>query len=315
MDLFKICPSAAEFDNFLRDYETTKEDYETTKEAYEDTRDHLATNHRHSVSLLDWVGGVNLVPTASANNQEWSIDLTSGSYTGCYWHVWSGKNSKSILRCNNDDCNVEIANGRLLVRHLGTSYIAGLTNPAVYQTHPSSSSWSPIIAWRTKSQGGWSLGSYDNDYAQFAFGTSANISAGTNTVAIVNLRPINGTIALVPNVLYNNGTGTNGTVGLSSSAANFNHMRIFYKKNGDSQAKASIDVFSPNGNRFGGSVVNSYSSSGGQFIGRTYTISGTSISAYNGAESYVNVDTAGGNASGGKGNSSFYIYRVEAWND
>ena len=304
----------SQFNELVNDYEATKEDYEATKEAYEDTRDHLATNHRHSVSQLDWAGNVNLTPTASANNQEWSIDLTSGSYTGCYWHVWSGKNSKSILSCYNDNCNVAITNGRLEVRHLGMSYIASLTNPAIYQSHPSSDSWSPIIAWRTKSQGGWSLGSYNNDNAQFSFGTSANINSGTNSTAIVNLRPTGGTIALVPAVLYNNGTGTNGSVGLSSSAANFNHMRIFFKKNGDSQARSSVDVFSPNGNRFGGVLVNSYSASGGQFIGRTYTISGTSISAYNGAETYVNTDTGGG-VSGGKGNSSYYIYRVEAWND
>ena len=120
-----------------------------------------------------------------------------------------------------------------------------------------------------------------------------------------------GTIALVPAVLYNNGTGTNGTVGLSASAASYNHMRIFFKKNGDSQAKSSVDVFSPNGTRFGGVLANSYNGSHGQFLGRSYTISGTSISAYNGSEYFWNTE----NNAGGKSGSTYYIYRVEAWND
>lgn len=60
-----------------------------------------------------WKANTNIACPATANNQEWSIDLNGGSYTNAYFHVWSGKNSKSILRCNNDDNSVEIANGPL----------------------------------------------------------------------------------------------------------------------------------------------------------------------------------------------------------
>lgn len=56
-----------------------------------------------------WKAGANFYcDGATANNQEWSVDLTSGSYTGCYWHVWSGKNSASILQCYNDNRHVVI---------------------------------------------------------------------------------------------------------------------------------------------------------------------------------------------------------------
>lgn len=58
-----------------------------------------------TVSDIGWVGAENLVATATANNQEWSIDLTPGSYTGTYWQVWStGKNT--ILKCDSDSGRV-----------------------------------------------------------------------------------------------------------------------------------------------------------------------------------------------------------------
>lgn len=73
------------------------------------------SSHTHPVSQLTWGGGVNLSPTATANGQEWSIDLTPGSYTGTYWHVWSAKLSKTILACYTDDASVQIPNGALTV--------------------------------------------------------------------------------------------------------------------------------------------------------------------------------------------------------
>ena len=73
------------------------------------------SSHTHPVSQLTWGGGVNLAPTATANGQEWSIDLTPGSYTGTYWHVWSAKLSKTILACYTDDASVQIPNGALTV--------------------------------------------------------------------------------------------------------------------------------------------------------------------------------------------------------
>jgi hypothetical protein len=85
-------------------------------------------NHTHPVSELTWDGGVNLKTTATANNQEWSIDLTPGSYTGTYWHVWSATNSKSILCCYPDDNKVTIPSGGLqlqkFIANTGTNIAA-----------------------------------------------------------------------------------------------------------------------------------------------------------------------------------------------
>lgn len=72
-------------------------------------------SHTHGIADITWAGNANLSATASANNQEWSIDLNSGSYTGTYWHIWSGKNSKTILACYTDNNKVEVPNGDLYV--------------------------------------------------------------------------------------------------------------------------------------------------------------------------------------------------------
>lgn len=58
------------------------------------------------VTRLTWAGNTNLSPSATANNQEWSIDLPNVTYTGTYWHVWSGKKGATIIGAYNDDQHV-----------------------------------------------------------------------------------------------------------------------------------------------------------------------------------------------------------------
>ncbi len=70
--------------------------------------------HTHTISQVSWPQAQNLKCTATAANQEYSIDLPSDQ-TGCYFHVWSGKNSKTILKCDNDSNDVAIENGKLIV--------------------------------------------------------------------------------------------------------------------------------------------------------------------------------------------------------
>lgn len=72
-------------------------------------------SHTHGIADITWAGNANLSATASANNQEWSIDLNSGSYTGTYWQIWSGKNSKTILACYTDTNDVKVPNGSFYV--------------------------------------------------------------------------------------------------------------------------------------------------------------------------------------------------------
>lgn len=56
---------------------------------------------------------------------------------------------------------------------------------------------------------------------------------------------VNG-VCISGNVLYDNTSGTAGTVTLSDSAANYTYLEIFYRSSGDN-ACGSVKVFSPNG--------------------------------------------------------------------
>ena len=60
-----------------------------------------------------------------------------------------------------------------------------------------------------------------------------------------NSLEVNG-VCLSGNVLYNNASGTAGTVTLSDSAENYTYIEIFYRSSGDN-ACGSVKVFNPNG--------------------------------------------------------------------
>jgi hypothetical protein len=86
-----------------------------------------------------------------------------------------------------------------------------------------------------------------------------------------------GTIQCKPTNLYNNTSGTNGTVTLSQTAANFTYLVIFYCNNNNVEHKCVV-VYGPNGKQTsldnieaGSNVSNTY------FRQSNYTISGTSI--------------------------------------
>ena len=60
-----------------------------------------------------------------------------------------------------------------------------------------------------------------------------------------NSLEVNG-VCISGNVLYNNASGTAGTVTLSDSVENYTYLEIFYRSSGDN-ACGSVKVFSPNG--------------------------------------------------------------------
>ena len=43
-----------------------------------------------------WNPGANILLGQTANNQEWSFDITRNGYTGGYWHVWDSANSTML---------------------------------------------------------------------------------------------------------------------------------------------------------------------------------------------------------------------------
>lgn len=119
--------------------------------------------------------------------------------------------------------------------------------------------------------------------------------------------------ALAPDVLFNTTSLTNAfPITLSSSAANYNHMRIYYS---NSNVVSSVDVFNPNGKMidlfFGGTANN-----GGIYWPQAtqIQITGTQI-IIAGTDNKYYMDTASSTTTTRTTTlrSTIYIYRVEAW--
>ena len=114
--------------------------------------------------------------------------------------------------------------------------------------------------------------------------------------------------ALKPTVLYNNASGTNGTVTLSESAANYNHMCIYFMSgDGDNQRTAAL-VYDPNGKTATLVSANPQSGGGVWINAAKYRISGTSMTVVTNTNGY-----AGGSST--STTAVIRVIRVEAWND
>ena len=114
-----------------------------------------------------------------------------------------------------------------------------------------------------------------------------------------------GTIQCKPKNLYNNSTGTTGTVNLSETSANFNYLEIlYYATIGGTKYYNSTKVYSPNGKNITLMSANAVSTAMAIAI-NTRSISGTSItSIYNGT--YSSFGAPGGT-------NEVYVYRVDGY--
>lgn len=111
-------------------------------------------------------------------------------------------------------------------------------------------------------------------------GSTYIVNTNTNTSnCTINVPAKNGILALEGVSLYDNSSGTTGTVTLSESASNFNYLEIFFRNNDNTYS--SVKVYSPNNKRVSlfSVYLNTTSSSGEYFMakGANVTISGTSI--------------------------------------
>lgn len=197
----------------------------------------------------------------------------------------------------------------------GVSYIEGANGKAaLYLKKNTGSVWYPAICLDTTSGGSWQIGNYNDENLKFVWASQANRESSTNSTTAVNLRNVAGTIQLVPTSLYSNTTGTTGTVTLSSSAANFNHMKIYYRVAIDSYVSyGSETVQSPNGKTVGLNPAMQTSTSNATWWTKRVSISGTSITRTN--EWHFSRSFDNGSISGNTNSNHVYIYRVEAWNE
>ena len=158
------------------------------------------------------------------------------------------------------------------------------------------------------------MGNYNNENLQFSWASKANRDSSTNSTTIVNLRNTAGTVALVPTQLYNNTSGSNGTITLSASAASYTHMRIYYKSTDDATHQlSSVDVYQPNGKVVILSCVDGWKSGNTWFQSRLVKINGTSIATYDGDNTHAAILASGSVHSSVV--NFIYILRVEGWNE
>ena len=113
-----------------------------------------------------------------------------------------------------------------------------------------------------------------------------------------------GTIQCKPTTLYDNNSGTTGTVTLSQTAASFTYLEIFYKK---SDIYSSTTVYSPNEKSANLNISYLANSTTYQNIGKVVKISGTSITKT--SEAYNNVSN-GATGVIGASNNEIYITKV-----
>ena len=86
-----------------------------------------------------------------------------------------------------------------------------------------------------------------------------------------------GEIQAKPKTLYDNSSGTTGTVTLSETAANFNYLEVFYCDN-NSKEHRSIKIANPNGKTITLDTIEPYDTDKNMYIRTTsYTINNTSI--------------------------------------
>jgi hypothetical protein len=123
-----------------------------------------------------------------------------------------------------------------------------------------------------------------------------------------NFRTLIG-VSAKPTQLYNNTSGSSGTITLSQTAANFNHMRIYYKHS-DDNTYSSVEVYSPNSKLVLLPIIET-TGSAAWIVGRLVQISGTSVSTYPNWYGVQNTTTGAGYSH----TNYISIVRVEGWND
>lgn len=112
-----------------------------------------------------------------------------------------------------------------------------------------------------------------------------------------------------PKVLYNDASGTTGTVTLSQSAAGFDYMRIYFRKTSGQNQLGSVDVYAPDKKYADLTMFEpAHGSSVEWFASRTVYINGTSITTYDYANGQISSSPSVGSG------QEVAIYRVEAWN-
>ena len=150
---------------------------------------------------------------------------------------------------------------------------------------------------------------YIPDMSFIAFWNGAYNSSNNSNLTYAH----QGTIQCKPTNLYNNTSGSTGTITMSQSVANFSYIEIYYK-NDDNRFGGPLKVYSPNGRTI--SIISTSMDSDGGAAGtkinfkvKDMTISGTTITKV-----FIGLYQPNGQVlSGGDSVNTIAIYRIDGY--
>ena len=146
-----------------------------------------------------------------------------------------------------------------------------------------------------------------------AFYTSLLVSKGLPTFFIGKDRiESNGQQILVPYTLYENASGSNGTITLSDNKNNYKRIKIDYIGNWGTSRSLEINCNDGNQNIDLTNVFQTSTSGTMQLETRRYSIDGNAIAPAYGNGVYTNIDAANGSLIGGN-QTTIYIIKVTGY--
>lgn len=177
-------------------------------------------------------------------------------------------------------------------------------------TLPSTNKWWHVISmdWNSSVTNQWisqlALPTQDKGVPYYRYNDASGTDISNSTWRSFN----------IPQSLYDNSSGTTGTITLSETSANFIYLEIFYGK--DLEKLQSVKVYSPNGKS--ASLISSYYNYNGtesnsflQLQSKIVKISGTSITPIGNNTGVVNMNY--GNTFSIFNNNETYIYKVNGY--
>ena len=151
--------------------------------------------------------------------------------------------------------------------------------------------WYPAVCLETKGGGSWQMGNYNSEQLELVYTTKALRDASNNNIPghIYLSAPPAARNWYVARILYDNNTGTNGTVTLAETAANFAFMFIGFRTN--ESEYDGVFVRSPNGKKVT-FITGDVSATNINLKTRTVTISGTSVTTVSGSTVHASINNS-----------------------
>lgn len=263
-------------------------------------------------------GGYHPILSQKTTNGEWSIGHLSGEDNLTFSYTtdtnYNNKNNTSVRWTLS---NTGVFGGKASTAgtadKLGSSTIGGTTQP-IYLNNGTPTAGTAL-----------STGAYRNVIADASDKTHTNFP--NNNTLLPSMQWLSywngayssgnasnltyahqGTIQCKPTSLYDNATGSNGTITLSQTAANFTRMTIYFK---DQEGNVSSHIiYSPNGKTVPLNLSVSNTAYANLWVKtRSITISGTSIST----KSNIYLEAQVGTSMAMNHTNLLYIYKVEGW--